>query len=327
MHGDKLHKNDERSDIHHAWVDLNGDGLTTISDKRIAIHLMCTLVGYSYTPPDSKWHEPFEPCDEDTITPIRPAAGGVRPAAGYPPPSFGGASSGSVGQGALHAGSRSAGSSSQAEVPPPMPDRHPPKKPPVQPLVAAELGSTTTPPAPSLPPPIGSAPQLPSLKPPCIAGLAQKTPERPLLPFSQLPGLASAPTAVGASSAPASPGPLPPPPPPPPGPGPAPGADMVPPAAADAPLLPIPPAAEGPRWPNWVDIDLHADDLPADDAGAAAKRDSGAAAGAGAAAKPDSAAAAPGAGGAAPAASSLSPETQPVPASGGAPPQKKPGNR
>ena len=130
MHGDKEHKKDTRSDIHHTWVDLNCDGLESISDKRIAIYLMCTFVGYSYTPPDSKWQTPFEPCDEHTIRPIRPAAGGVtpaaggvRPAAGYPPPSFGGASSSSVGQGALHAGSRSAGSSSQAEVQPPRPDR------------------------------------------------------------------------------------------------------------------------------------------------------------------------------------------------------------
>ena len=34
MHGDKEHKKDTRSDIHHAWVCLNGDGLTAISDKR-----------------------------------------------------------------------------------------------------------------------------------------------------------------------------------------------------------------------------------------------------------------------------------------------------
>ena len=157
MHGgDKEDKKDTRSDIHHAWVDLNCDGLESISDKRIAIYLMCILVGYSYTPPDSKWHTPFEACDEYTITPIRPAAGGatpaaggVSPAAGYPPLSISGASSSSAGQGALHAGSRSAGSSSQAEVPPPRPDRpfpiggSPPAVPPLpahafQPLAASE---------------------------------------------------------------------------------------------------------------------------------------------------------------------------------------------
>ena len=114
------------------------------------------------------------------------------------------------------------------------------------------------------------------------------------------------PTAVGAPT------------PPPPGPPPAPGAGMAPPTAADAPLPPLPPVEESWKGTAFPSPPLMFRQVISAIDQAAAKPDSGAAAGAGAAAKPDSAAAAPGAGGAAPAASSLSPETQPVPASGGA---------
>ena len=50
MHNDKLHSKDTESTVAHGWVAWC-EGCTTIADKRRALELMCSVMGYRYVRP------------------------------------------------------------------------------------------------------------------------------------------------------------------------------------------------------------------------------------------------------------------------------------